>query len=268
MKKLLATAMAISVAFTTIADAPKKPYDPAKDRPTTEAEKKLRKAWVAERRYRHFGGDVVRAGTMSGQITVVNCQKSADASILGESIEYLRKESKFAINLKDGKFDFPSPSIVGDLSLFVVEDPKMPTMLLAPENRWAVLNVAPLKAGRGSNPAFFKARILKEMSRTFAGLCGAISSNYPDSLTTGIYTLEQLDRQEDQRLSVDVIARFEPCLAPLGVKPAVFVSYRQACKEGWAAAPTNDVQKAIWDEMHNIPTNPLKIEFDPKTDKK
>ena len=44
--------------------------------------------------------------------------------------------------------------------------------------------------------------------------------------------------------------------------------YRKACMDGWAPAPTNEYQKAIWDQVHAIPTKPIKIEFDPKTDTK
>lgn len=36
---------------------------------------------------------------------------------------------------------------------------------------------------------------------------------------------------------------------------------------GWAAQPTNDYQKAVWDQVHALPDKPLTIEFDPKKDK-
>ena len=85
-----------------------------------------------------------------------------------------------------------------------------------------------------------------------------------DKLCTGIYNLDQLDRQEDNRLSVDVIARLEQSLANAGVTPAQMSTYLAACKQGWAPAPTNDVQKAIWDKVHAVPATPMKIEFDPK----
>jgi len=38
---------------------------------------------------------------------------------------------------------------------------------------------------------------------------------------------------------------------------------REACQEGWAPAPTNDIQKAIWNEVRQLPAKPIKIEFDP-----
>ena len=49
-----------------------------------------------------------------------------------------------------------------------------------------------------------------------------------------------------------------------GVSTLRFATYWQACKEGWAPAPTNDVQKAIWDKVHSLPTAPLKIAPEPK----
>lgn len=253
--------------FSVCAEGERAPFDPAKDRPSTPEEVAIKKAWVAKRRYEHFGGDLVKPGSMNGTIAVVNCQKSASVDILNEAIAYLKKESHFDIQLKEGSFSIENVKPAGDFSLFVVESTTLPTLLLAPENKWAMLNVMPLKVGRGEQPAFFKARVLKEMSRTFAGMCGAISSNYPDSLTTGIYNLDQLDRQEDNRLSVDVIARLAPSLANANVTPALMTTYLAACKQGWAPTPTNDVQKAIWKKVHQIPDKSITIEYDPKRDK-
>ena len=102
------------------------------------------------------------------------------------------------------------------------------------------------------------------MSRAFALLCGASNSQYPRALTRGIINEQDLDKNPDIQLPVDVLARFRTYMEPLGVKPSVLVPYRRACEEGWAPAPTNDVQKAIWNRVHAAPKNPMKIEFDPK----
>ena len=46
-------------------------------------------------------------------------------------------------------------------------------------------------------------------------------------------------------------------------------TYMGACRQGWAPAPTNEYQKAIWDRVNKEraeatknPTNPMKIKFD------
>jgi hypothetical protein len=53
----------------------------------------------------------------------------------------------------------------------------------------------------------------------------------------------------------------------MGVTPTLVAHYRQACKQGWAPAPTNDVQRAIWNKVHELPSDPIKIKYDPKRDK-
>ena len=173
--------------------------------------------------------------------------------------DYFRFESQLTVLVKDGTFDLASPQILGNVSLFVVDDEKLPPILSAPDSRWSLVNVAPLTKGRGEKPAFFSARVRKQLSRAFALLCGGAESQFPGALTSGIASIDDLDSHFDYQLPVDVLTRFRTYLKPFGVSPASFTSYRQACKEGWAPAPTNDVQKAIWDKVHEIPTEPITI---------
>ena len=55
--------------------------------------------------------------------------------------------------------------------------------------------------------------------------------------------------------------------ATRGIGMISFASYRTACQQGWAPAPTNDAQRTIWQEVHQIPDKPITIKFDPKRDK-
>jgi hypothetical protein len=63
------------------------------------------------------------------------------------------------------------------------------------------------------------------------------------------------------------MARMQKMWKRFGVKKERRIPYRVACQEGWAAQPTNDYQKAVWEQVHSIPDKPLKIEYDPKVDK-
>jgi hypothetical protein len=76
-------------------------------------------------------------------------------------------------------------------------------------------------------------------------------------------SIEDLDSVQEF-IPIDMERRWTDYLANLGVKPAHIRTYKQACKEGWAPAPTNEYQKAIWDKVHEPPATPMKIEFDPK----
>ena len=209
-----------------------------------------------------LGGFIARPGTPQGEVCYINCQKRIPMDWIKESISYFVDETKFKITYKEGSFDFPSPQIQGNASLFIIDDDKMPAILLAPENAWAIVNVAPI--AKEKRPIFFEMRTKKQMSRAFALLCGASNSQYPRALTRGIINEQELDKNPDIQLPVDVLSRFRTYMEPLGVKPSILVPYRRACEEGWAPAPTNEYQKAIWDKVHAAPKNPMKIEFDPK----
>lgn len=261
--------VAVFAAVTGIAFAAEPPPFDLKKKPANEAERQARKAYMEKRMLEHTGGKIVQPGSLKGEIVYVNCQTRADKAWLEESAAYFRDQAKFNIRIADGgKFAFQKPQIQGNVSLFVVNDPALPALLVAPEDRWAVVNVAPLDNGK---PAFFKARVVKELARGFSALCGAMNSSYPAALTGGVTKPGDLDEFSDARLPVDVIARFAPYLAPFGASPAVYSTYRSACKEGWAPAPTNDYQKAIFEKVQQEksetlkgPKNPRKIEFDPK----
>ena len=217
--------------------------------------------------YKHQGGRVIVPNSQKGKIAIVNCQKTAPAKWIEQSANAFAAFTKYNVKVEDGAFELPMPKVSGEASLFIVEDEKLPSVLLAPENRWAMINVAPLKTGEGTKEKFLAARIQKEMARGLALLCGAQDSQYPNSLMGCIVKPEDLDQFIDCRLPVDIMGRIAKYPAKYGILPAKEVFYRKACQEGWAPAPTNDIQKAIWDKAHQIPTKPIKIEYDEKRDK-
>ncbi len=209
------------------------------------------------------GGRIVKPGTQQGEIVYADCQTRIPKAWIEESVAYFAKETRFKISLKSGtSFDLKNPKIEGNATLFIIDDASLPAILVAPENRWAFVNVAPI--AKEERPAFFEARVKKELSRGFAYLCGAANSQYPRALTRGIVNHADLDKNPDLSLPVDVIQRFKGYMETLDVRPAIMTTYKKACQEGWAPAPTNDVQKAIWDKVHAVPATPMKIEFDPK----
>jgi len=230
---------------------------PGSYEPTPEQRAKMSK--MMDSIEKKVGGLVARPNSQRGEIVYVNCQTRANRAWIEESANYFARETKFRILVKDGAFDFASPKVDGNATLFVIDDEHMPPILVAPESRWAFVNVAAV--AKEKRPAFFEARMKKELTRGFAYLCGAANSQYPRALTRGIVDHKDLDVNHDLRLPVDVISRFKPYMDSLGVAPRVDVTYRKACQEGWAPAPTNDVQKAIWEKVHAIPDKPITIEF-------
>ena len=257
MNKLLLAILTTGLAFTVSAE----PAEPQKERLSTIERKAKLEAVVNQR----VGGFIERPGTAKGSITYVNCQQKAPRAWIDESIAYFSEVTKFKINYAEGTFDFKNPKVEGNVSIFIVEDDGLPTLLIAPENRWAMVNIAAI--AQEKRPIFFEQRTKKELSRAFAYLCGATGSKYERSLTRGISSQAELDKNPDYELPMDVVQRFWDYMKPLGVVPAQRATYLKACQEGWAPPPTNDVQKAVWEKVHAIPDKPITIEYDPKKDK-
>lgn len=267
--KTAVVSFALAATFALTAAAEKPPFDLTK-KPKDEAERQARKEYFTAKRLKFTGGELLRPGTQQGKVVYVNCQSRAARAWIDESVDYFKTQSKFNIDVVDGRtFDLKNPKIEGNASLFIIDDPSLPPLLIAPENRWTAVNVANL--GKDGKPAYFQARVKKELSRGFAALCGAMNSSYPNALTGSILKPEDLDTHPDLRLPVDVLSRFQTYMAPFGVTPAVIATYRTACKEGWAPAPTNDAQKAIVEQVKASkeetlkgPSNPRKIKYDAK----
>lgn len=263
MKRLVLVLTALA-ASAVLADASQP------DAQTNTAEKtrrKLDRAQMRQRWYARTGGEVQVPGSKTGRIVFVNAQGEKNRDLISQIALDFAEQHKITVDVEEGAFSLPKPAVKGEASLFVVNDANLPMILHAPEDRWTMANFAHLGEGRGAKPQFYDERVKKELTRGVCLLAGAQTSNYPDSLLTSVTKPDDLDRFLGCRLQVDIQERFVPYLKGLGITPAKFVTYRQACQEGWAPAPTNDVQRTIWEKTHQIPDRPMTIEFDPKKDK-
>ena len=263
MNKIIFAATAIAVAFAANADTSAASTQPAQKERLNTLERKAKLEAVVNQR---VGGFLEKPGTAKGSIVYVNCQQKAPKSWIDESIAYFCEVTKFKVNYAEGTFDIKAPKFDGEVAIFIIEDETLPPILVAPENKWALVNITPI--AKEQRPIFFEQRTKKELSRAFAYLCGATGSKYERSLTRGITSQSELDKNYDYELPMDIVQRFWDYMKPLGVLPAQRSTYLKACEEGWAPAPTNDVQKAIWDKVHAMPTEPLKIKPETKKQEK
>lgn len=132
--------------------------------------------------------------------------------------------------------------------IVVTELPGQPSLLIAPENRWALVNAAALGAG-SVPPALLDERLRKELPRALGYLMGAGHSVGERCLMRGISSPAELDALNARSLSLEPLGRIMTHARSLGMAPIRMATYRKAVEEGWAAAPTNDAQKAIWNEV-------------------
>lgn len=148
----------------------------------------------------------------------------------------------------------------------IVDDPKLPRILSALEDGWSVLNVNGLDDDMPPKEVY-ENRIRKEINRAFAQAAGAgLSLNKPCVMESA-YTLHELDNIQFPVISPEAMSKIQEAGNKKKIGRIVRKTYLKACQEGWAPAPTNDIQRTIWNQVHQIPDKPIKIEFDPKRDK-
>ena len=220
-----------------------------------------RRAKVAER----AGGYVRNTSGQEGRVLVANGQRRVPMDAVAKSMKKIADQLKVAIDVEDAPSATPKDvnSILSKKDtkavVFVVDDAGSDVpLLVAPDSRWASVNVRALGDGDVAG------RVHKEVLRAFVYLCGGTASSYQNPMTYPITNVRQLDLISSPDLPIDVIMRFPDYLRTLGVTPYVQATYRTACRQGWAPQPTNDVQKAIWDEVHAMPTEPIKIKPETK----
>lgn len=218
------------------------------------------------------GGQVIRPGTYVKSIAIVNAQDLLQPGEVEAIAAFLDDESGFCV--KAFRSDKTDPAALknetqSELVLIVKNVPSEPKMLVAPDDRWAVINLANLVEDLPAERAkkkFFTPRARKQIIKAFSLLCGGGSSQFPSNIMNTASPRE-LDMVKEQ-IPADMLNNYDTYLRKLGFKPKELVPYEIACEEGWAPQPTNDQQRAIWQKVRMPPTEPMKISFDPKTDTK
>ena len=201
-----------------------------------------------------FGGFVVQPGSQKGVIAFVNQQRTVAKDEIEKVIATIRGEMKYDIRLMDAdsKMGLPSEKTMNalgaEVAIFILEDPQLPSLLSAPDSRWSLVNVATLKSGLSNDilgRRLLAVRARGQLMRAFALACGLGTSTYPNNLLN-ITEIKELDTAKVDSLVYDMVVRCNAHLKKIGITPERRVMYSRACAEGWAHAPTNEYQKAVW----------------------
>lgn len=199
-------------------------------------------------------------GSQKGQIVFINRQERLAVSEIEAVCREIAKATKCKAVLGE--------AAEGQVIIEIIDDKDSPALAAYPEDYKATVNVGKLDKGLTGKgiEKFYVPRCRKELLRAFCFACGAGGSQYPDNIMA-IGRLADLDLVEEF-IPGDTAFTCVARIIKIGVTPTKFVPYAKACREGWAPAPTNDVQKAIWDKVHAMPTEPLKIKPETKKQEK
>ena len=223
---------------------------------------------------KRFGGHIRKANSAKGHFVLIDAQKTASSSAITNALSTINRTVK--VQTKIVKEDAVTVDNIRQLihkhggvvgvAVIDVAD-KLPALLSATEEGWAIVNVGKLGADNPSQDVL-SSRLRKEILRAFAFAAGGVYSSKGDPVMIPIRTPVDLDKIAHEDFAVAMRQTFSLVLPEQGLTPWLETTYLKACQEGWAPQPTNEYQKAIWEQIHAIPTKPIKIEFDPKTDTK
>lgn len=250
MKNIIIAALAAVSLTATAADAPFKPKE--------------------NRKIKAMGGSIMVPNSMKGHILVANMQMKVPASELEKTVKQLIGMTRLDIRFVNVPGEV-SPSVANkkvkelgaNAVIFITDSDKCDVSLLcAPENGWTIINSSVVTKD-AKNEIFAAARLRKELMRGFFAATGAMNSRYPGTIMNYIGKPSDLDKLVEE-IPVDMSMRTIDYLAKMGVTPVQYTTYQRAVQNGWAPAPTNDIQRAIWNRVHAAPNNPMKIKFNPK----
>ena len=221
-----------------------------------------------------LGGYICKPDSQKGVALVVNAQSRVAESNLTFVTGRLQRDSGLNFSVKsvdpkvlDGDWTSLREKENAAALVVVVDKPDGYPLMVVPDERWAVVNVAKLDRGLTrpeSKEALIPKRTRRQVIRAFALIAGSGKKRVESPAS--VNSMMDLDSARDA-VPMDTIQMMSDFLHAQGMTKQVISSYRTACRQGWAPAPTNDVQKKIWDDVHSIPNRPMQIKFDPATQK-
>lgn len=134
------------------------------------------------------------------------------------------------------------------LLVMVVEgEAELPALSVFPEERIGIVNADRLKGG--DDPTLPELRVSKEVWRAMGFIGGIGFSQAENDMMQPYYTLKEIDENDYPFIQPMNMLKMQKFWKRFGVKKAQKVPYRKAVLEGWAPTPTNNYQRAIWDEV-------------------
>lgn len=194
-------------------------------------------------------------------VQVVNVGGAGEAKAFASAVDFVSQQLPFPVVTTArsiaGKRDVEAVARVT-----VVSKADAPMLICAPDEGWAEVNVRPL-AEDGANDFIQRTRLQKAVVRAMCYALGCGNSSVQPCVMTEVNAPGDLDKLA-KVMSPETVGKVFCTARNRGGMPRQYASYRKACQEGWAPAPTNDIQKAIWDKVHAMPTAPLKIKPETK----
>lgn len=186
-----------------------------------------------------------------GKITICDAQKRIPQTSIQHYANAVAKQLQMTIEVVDlphfklADAGSEKTKTQANAVMFAVDDPTLPMSIITSEGPWGIVNLAALVADKPTDE-LLETRYKKMFVRTIYSLLGAGYSSMKGSIMQNVSNLDDLDAIKKINLDPQSMMSIMQRLPRLGITPPKKVPYIKACKEGWAPAPTNDLQKAVW----------------------
>lgn len=190
-------------------------------------------------------GGLVQAPSTGPTIRIVLAGECVKGEALASMCEAIRQTAQFPVRVESVKRTMDAkddPDAV--VNVYLVSDKGGPALLVAPEDSWAVVNVAALAKDAAGEEQFLL-RVEKELWRALAYAMGAADSQIQPCVMRDIKKPSDLDNYKVKVVSPEPLHKMMYFASRRGLKPGKRVTYRNAVKEGWAPAPITDIQRKI-----------------------
>ena len=237
---LLATLLISSTAFAQNKALRKEKIDPVK-------------------RYARTGGIVVKEHT-GPYILFFNQQNTVNTKTIQKTVSSIQKVFNLPCRLQSGASVAEPISALANAKLNpkaavvigIGTSDSLPSLLVAPETGWVFVNVKPLK--EGTSEAVLQERLNKEIWRAFAYVMGAAHTEEPHAcLMKPVLQPTDLDALNLHAVSPIPAGKIATMADKLGLQSRITTTYAKAIQEGWAPAPKDDVQRALWKKYNKTP---------------
>lgn len=253
MKKLILLFVIASLALSSHAELRKHKYSEEERQAQREKFKTLTGGFIF---------DVRKAGVA---VSIINTQSILKDDFLKSRADYYSTRifckvaychTNATVNLMNAKAIASSFRGVGGVLL--VGNDELPALVVLPESKATIVNVKALSVDSPTDETL-KARVSKELTRAIAFTLGVGYSERSGGPMSPISSLKDLDAILADGFSNDTIMHITKAVDRMGVGRFRRTTYLKACEEGWAPPPADKYQKVIWDKVHALPTEPLKI---------
>lgn len=142
--------------------------------------------------------------------------------------------------------------------IVLYERPNVPVMATYPEDGISLVNVLPLQDVEYTP---YRWRLVKEFWRGIAFAIGGYGTFMPTpTCLQAVFSKADLDNVKTWSLTPQQIIAVSACKGKLKLYNPKPVPYSRACREGWAPAPTNAVQRSLYQRLQD-PTSRFKSDF-------